>query len=251
MTENATTVVAIPPAGGFASFFSPLAGHLESSVRLVGVDLPGHGLRRGEPLLQDIVAMARDILTRIRPRLAGAYALLGHSMGALIAYELVGAIAAQQLPLPRHLFVSACAAPKHIRLRPGVAELPDEAFWAYVAGLGGMPNRFFDNPKIMALFEPIFRADFRAVAAYRPRPVSPLPLPFTVLGGREDGIAPKALAAWQDHTTRPLVMRTFSGGHFYLLDHLPQVATVLTAGCASRTRPGAEVGSPRRERSRK
>jgi len=226
------TLVAIPHAGGWGTFFTPLADHLPADVRLLEVDLSGHGRRRHEPLLGSIEAMARDLLRLLRPQLLRPYALLGHSMGALVAYQLLGGILAQHLPLPRRLFVSSCPAPDRNRLSTAIALLPAEAFWQRVAHFDGLPPRLFDHPRLMALFEPIFRADFRAVANYRPCvPAELPPIPIQVLYGREDPIAPEALAAWQAWTSLPVTLHPFPGGHFYLTEQLSQVATLLAAPC--------------------
>ena len=84
----------------------------------------------------------------------------------------------------------------------------------------------------MTLFEPIFRADFRAVASYHPCVPAELPsIPVRVLYGREDPIAPEALAAWQAWTSLPVTLHSFPGGHFYLTEQLPQAATLLAAEC--------------------
>ena len=225
-------LVAIPHAGGWGTFFTPLAEHLPVAVHLLEVDLPGHGRRRHEPLCGSIEAMARDLLRLIRPRLLRPYALLGHSMGALVAYQLLRGIMAQHLPLPRRIFVSSCPAPNRNRLSAAVALLPAEEFWQRVAHFDGLPPRLFDHPRLMALFEPIFRADFRAVASYRPCvPAELPPIPIRVLYGREDPIAPEALAAWQAWTSQPVTLHPFPGGHFYLTEQLSQVATLLTAQC--------------------
>lgn len=232
--QKGMTLVAIPHAGGFGAFFAPLEEHLPETVRLLRVDLSGHGRRRHAPLLSSIETMARDVLTMIRPHLLRPYALFGHSMGALVAHQLLDCIAKKKLPPPRRLFVSSCPAPDRNRLSPGVARLPIEAFWAHVARFDGLPRRFFDHPHLMALFEPIFRADFRAVANYHPSPPEVLPeIPITVLHGQTDPISPEALAAWQAWTTGPITFRQFPGGHFYLIDQMPELAAFLAAQCLS------------------
>ncbi len=230
--RKGVTLVAIPHAGGWGTFFSPLADHLPADVRLLEVDLSGHGRRRHAPLLGSIEAMARDLLRLLRPQLLRPYALLGHSMGALVAYQLLRGIMAQHLPLPRRIFVSSCPAPNRNRLSAAVAQLPAEEFWQRVAHFDGLPPRLFDHPRLMALFEPIFRADFRAVASFRPCvPAELPPIPIRVLYGREDPIASEALAAWQAWTSQSVTLHPFPGGHFYLIGQLSQVATLLAAQC--------------------
>jgi surfactin synthase thioesterase subunit len=149
-----------------------------------------------------------------------------------VAHQLLRRIGEENLPPPRRFFVSSCPAPGRSSLSPGVALLPTEAFWQQVARFDGLPRRFFDHPDLVALFEPIFQADFRAVAAYQPaRPAALSDVPITVLCGREDSIAPDALAAWQAWTTAPLEIRQFPGGHFYLTEQMSQLAAFLAVRC--------------------
>lgn len=221
----------VPHAGGTSNAFAPLAERLEGLVTVRGVDLPGHGRRMREPLPGSIEAMAQDILASIRDVLDRPYALFGHSMGALAAHHLILLLREAGLPLPGRFFVSGCAAPGLSRLSPEVAYLPTEAFWRQVARYDGLPEGFLDYPELRDVFEPILRADFQAVATYRPPRAEAPAMPITVLCGREDAIAPQELAAWQTVTSLPLEMRFFPGGHFYLLEQVAQVAAFLGERC--------------------
>jgi surfactin synthase thioesterase subunit len=232
MTGTTTTLVVLAHAGGSIGTLLPLAEPLGNRLRFHGAELPGHGRRIYEPLLPSIEAMADTVLDEIRPLVARPYALFGHSMGALVAHRLALAAHAENLPLPRRLFVSGCAAPGIGCLSPRVAELDGEDFWRHVAQYDGLPKDFLASAELKAVFEPILRADFRAVADYRPPLAPALPVPVTVMAGQQDAVSQNELEAWQATTTEPLEVCTFPGGHFYLLDHITPLADLVRTRCA-------------------
>lgn len=232
MTGTTTTLVVLAHAGGSVGALLPLAEHLGDKVRFHGAELPGHGRRIYEPLLPSIEAMADAVLAEIRPLVTRPYALFGHSMGALVAHRLALAARGENLPLPQRLFVSGCAAPGIGRLSPRVAELEGEDFWRYVARYDGLPKDFLASVELKTVFEPILRADFRAVAEYRPPRVPALAVPVTVMAGQQDTVSRSELAAWQATTTEPLEVSSFPGGHFYLLDHITPLADLIRTRCA-------------------
>ena len=145
------------------------------------------------------------------------YALFGHSLGAVVAYEVARTLAAQDRPVPGRLFVSGHAAPSLPRRLPAIHGLPDEPFMEEVHRRhGGLPPEALDDPDIRATLVSSLRADYAIVETYYPKPRPPLREPISVFAGTEEPFNDGDLDAWQDHTTMPLVVRRFPGGHFYL-----------------------------------
>ncbi len=229
MNAPGITLFALPHAGGMANGYLPLGRHLRSDILLDALDLPGHGRRLGQPLLRSIPALAAGLLDELAPRLSAPYAILGHSMGALVGLEMCRAAALAGLPLPRRLIVSGCAAPGHSGLPPDLPDRPAPRFWEAIRQFGGLPDEVLAEPEILELFEPVLRADLQAVADYRPAGLGPLPLAISVLAGRDDRLTQGRLAAWQDETGLPVDWRSFDGGHFYLFQHLAAVAALVNA----------------------
>ncbi|MGE4552865.1 MAG: thioesterase II family protein [Desulfovibrionaceae bacterium] len=228
----ALTLVALPFAGGGAAGLAPLVRRLEGAVRVLALDPPGHGPRIREPLLDRIEALAADALVRARAAAqAGPWALFGHSMGGLVAHRLAVLARREGLPGPVRLFLAACSAPGRARLPAALLEPDSAAFWRAVDRYDGLPKGFLAYPELMTVFEPILRADFRAVAAYRPADLPVLDLPFSLLTGRDDPLGAADLEGWQALTTRPLDRRAFPGGHFFPLREAEAVARCLLDDC--------------------
>jgi surfactin synthase thioesterase subunit len=219
----------LPHAGAGASAYRDWPARLTPDVEVVPVRLPGRETRRREPLARSVTELVADVVPQLlavdRP-----VALFGHSMGALLAYELTHTLCVAGRP-PVHLFVSGQQA-AHRRV-PGddVHTLADDDLADHVAELSGTPRAVLDHPGMIDYLLPILRADFAVCETYEHTPRPPLDVPITALGGSDDEIfAGGGLTAWRELTTAATTLRQFSGGHFYLHDHLDDViATVHTA----------------------
>ena len=215
------TLFGLPFAGGNAYSYRPLAEHMSAEIDFVPLELPGRGRRAGEPLLEDIAALAADAQAQIGPQLDAPYALYGHSMGANLAYLLAHRIEQLDLPRPLHLFVSGCAGPS-IPPEPEHQQrhlLPREAFVRMLRELGGCPPEILANDDLMEFFEPIIRADFAANARFKPSAGPPLEIPITALSGAADEISLGAVEAWAEETRGPFSMHAFPGDHFFIFAH--------------------------------
>ena len=77
-------------AGGFAQAYRLAFKGLAGSFELIGLDLPGHGTRLGEPLLDNLRDMVADLGPRLEDELKARpgrpYAIFGHSLGGLLGY---------------------------------------------------------------------------------------------------------------------------------------------------------------------
>ena len=81
------SVVCFPHAGGASSTFRTWHRHA-SSVSVAAVALPGRESRLGERPATEMGHLIPLLAEAIRPVTAVPYALFGHSMGALLAFEL-------------------------------------------------------------------------------------------------------------------------------------------------------------------
>lgn len=207
-----------PFAGGNGAVFMPWAARLPADVELNAVQLPGRGARISETPLNNIQHMARACADAMAPLLDRPFVFFGHSMGAMLAYELTRELRRRGLPLPQQLMVSACRAP-HCELgREPLHNLPKPQFIDAVANLKGTPEAAIANPELMDLLEPVLRADFTAAESWVYTPEPALALPIAAFGGTQDHwVARTVLSAWREHTTAGFWQQNFAGDHFYIL----------------------------------
>lgn len=226
--EAPVRLVCLPHAGGSAALYAPYARALAPVADVLAIQYPGRQDRRAEPgvtrleLLADLVTDALGAWTD-RPLV-----VFGHSMGALLGYEVTARLEAAGTP-PRALVASGRRAPSRYR-EESVHLRTDEGVVRELRHLGGVDPAFLDEPELRAMILPAVRSDYEAIETYRHPPRAPLRTPLAVLTGDSDPqVTTEEAAAWAAHTTGDFTLRTFPGGHFYLNEHTPQVLSLLRA----------------------
>jgi surfactin synthase thioesterase subunit len=205
---------ALPFAGGGGASFHGLARHLGAAVDLVPLVAPGRERRLAEPPLRSMEALVDGLERALAPELDLPYALYGHSLGALVAFELARRLTARDAP-PVHLFAVACRAPHVASRRAPLHALPDQRFVAELEHLGGLPPALLAQPDLLALFLPALRADFEVYETYRHAPGATLGCPLTaVAAGRDEAVARDDVAAWRDATSGAFTLVDLDGDHF-------------------------------------
>ncbi len=208
-----------PYAGGSASLFAPWADDLPDEIEVFPVQLPGRERRLREPLLTRMDALLAALLPAIHPYLDLPYALFGHSMGAVIAFELARQRA---LPGPVHLFASARRAPQVPARKSAIHALPDAGFVAELRRFNSIPEAVLQNADLRQIFLPILRADFALYETYAYLAGPPLDCSISAFGGCEDVNVTRAdLEGWREQTRAGFVLRMFAGDHFFLRDARP------------------------------
>lgn len=219
-TRPALRLFVLHHAGGSHVLYRHWAAGLPDTWDVRLLDAPGHGLLLDLPRIDDAGRLADFLLRGIESQLDCPYALFGHSMGALVAYEITRRAMERGLPPPVWVGVSARAAPRPAEPRSGYHELPDAELRTRLKLLGGTPGAVFDDPALWALFAPVIRADLRLVDGWRPDPGAPaLPVALSAYaGGRDHFASPERMAGWAGYAERFLGLRVFDGGHFYFQD---------------------------------
>lgn len=206
-----------PYAGGGASVFRAWQGHAPPEIQLCPVHLPGRGNRFTEPPRTRVEALVEQLAGEMTPYLDVPFAFFGHSMGALVGFELARHLRDLGQPLPEHLLVSGRRAPQYPRDKRPLHDLPEAEFQEELRGLNGTPDEILQHPELMELFAPILRADFELCETYDFREGEPLDCPVSAFGGLEDpDVSRDHLGGWRDHTRGPFRLRMFPGGHFFL-----------------------------------
>lgn len=206
-----------PYAGGGPRTYAKWAESLPSTAEVGLVQFPGRAGRFNEPPITRLSDLIEALGHGLRPNLDKPFAFFGHSLGALLCFELARYIRREFGLLPMHLFVSARGAPQTDPLVPPIHALPEPAFLEEIRRLNGTPEEVFETPELLEMIVPILRADFALNETYSYSPEPPLDCPITVLGGSLDTSTNyDCLAAWQDQTTSTFSMRLLPGDHFFI-----------------------------------
>jgi medium-chain acyl-[acyl-carrier-protein] hydrolase len=218
-----------PYAGGNSSLFHDWNQHLPGSVEICTAQLPGRGVRTREPAFTALRPLIETLGPAIFPLLREPFAFFGHSMGALIAFELSLYLRRQYGLTPSHLFVSGRRAPQLLKREPVLYNLPHEELISELRRLDGTPLEALDHPELMELMMPLLRADFALVDTYEYRPEPPLECGITAYGGSQDQeVSREELEAWRPQTISEFQLRILPGGHFFIQEPEELLASLYT-----------------------
>ena len=206
-----------PYAGGNASVYRTWHCEMPENTEVCALQLPGRGSRVGEPPLAHVPTLVSAVGAGILPLLDRPFAFFGHSLGALLSFELSRWLRRYQGVLPKHLFVSGCRAPNVRGRQLGTTDLNDEQFVGLLDDLRGTPREVLENRELLELLLPALRADFQLGETYAYRDDAPLPFSITAFGGVDDeDTAGDRLAAWRRHTTGRFLAHVLPGDHFFI-----------------------------------
>ncbi|RCG28782.1 thioesterase [Streptomyces diacarni] len=230
-------LVCFPHAGGSATFYLPVSRMLSPSIEVVPVQYPGRQERRGEPCVSDIGELADRVVEELLSLNTKPLALFGHSMGAVVAYEVARRLESKEIK-PLRLFVSGRRAPS--RTRGGrVRQRDDNGLIDELKKLSGTDSQILDDPDMLRMILPAVRSDYKAVESYRHTPGPRLDCPVVALTGDDDPqVTLDEATAWSEHTVGGFALKVYEGGHFYLNSHTAAVLEVISAGIAEPSMTG-------------
>ena len=219
----------LPYAGGGASIFRHWGRQLPWEVEVCPLFLPGREHRLREPACTRLTPLIETLTGALQPALDVPFVIFGHSMGALIGFELARSLRRNGLPMPALLCVAAFRAPHLPARRAPAYNLPDAELIDLLRRLGGTPQAVLQHAELMQVVLPVLRADFELCETYRYQAESPLECPIAVFGGEQDTqINVQELQAWQVHTRLPLRLSMFPGDHFFLHSQQDLLLQMLT-----------------------
>lgn len=225
-SQSTTRLICLPYAGGSSQVFAPWQAALQGQIELVTPELPGRGRRMMDAPFSRLSELVDWLMIELNDRLAGDFSLWGHSMGALLAYELTRAIARRGGRAPRHLFVTGALPPRYPRHAELYHRLDDDALIAKLASMNGTPAEILADRELMSILLPAIRADFSVCETYAWNPLGgALHVPITAIGGdRDPDIAVEKLHGWRGCSDGPTRVLSLSGDHFFLRDHVDAIA---------------------------
>ncbi|SES47876.1 Surfactin synthase thioesterase subunit [Streptomyces sp. yr375] len=220
MLSHPFPLVCLPFAGSGAGFYRAWTEVSGQDIKVLPVQLPG----REELFLDEPFTDAIDAAGQLAPRIAEItaempdFGLFGHSLGAVLCYEIARELLRLGHPGPTHLYVSGSPGPWNGRDSRATG-LNDDEFVERVQEFAGYRHAAFDNPDLRELLLPVLRADVAMHENYKPSSNEPLAVPVTSLRGEDDALVSREHAQqWHETTRAEFRYVELPGGHMYLAD---------------------------------
>ncbi len=223
-------LICLPFAGGSASTYKGWTQLFSSAVEVCPIQPPGREARYNEAPIRSVTEMVPALATELAPLLDLPFAIYGHSLGAILAFELAHELKSRGLRQPEIIFAASHQAPQIPHGMP-VSELGDRELIAHVDRMNPLV-KLAENPQLLRLVLTVLRADLAMCDfyAYTPRPA--LDCAFTVFAGKDDGFSAQELDSWQELTTVPFQLRMLPGGHFFLVTAAKELLGIISSQLA-------------------
>lgn len=206
-----------PYAGGNAAVFGGWSQGLPDFAEVYAIELPGRGYRVAERPMTTMSSLTDEVTRALLPHLDKPFVFFGHSMGALLSFEVTRQLRRLHGPRPCWLFVSGCRAPQTPRSGRSIHALPEPEFLEELSRLKGSPSEVLMNRELMAVLLPGLRADFQAYETYEYLKDDPLCCPIHAVGGTADAEVMEAdLEGWRSQTDSLFTRGMVAGDHFFL-----------------------------------
>jgi surfactin synthase thioesterase subunit len=225
--DASTRLVCLPHAGGSASFYLPVARALSPGIDVIAAQYPGRQDRRSEPCLPSVADLADALVDALIPWCDRPVALFGHSLGAIVGFEVARRLESHEDVELLRLFASGRRAPLTVRDEL-VHQRDDDGVLAELKALNGTDASVLGDEEIMRMALPAIRSDYRAAELYRHDGGAPVRCPITVLVGDDDPrTSLEEARCWGRVTAAGIDQHVFTGGHFYLIDHAAEVLEII------------------------
>ena len=229
--QAAMRLFCFPYAGGGASIYRDWSNRLPNHVEVCPIQLPGRENRLLETPLDNLILLGKLLLPILRPWLDRPFIFFGHSMGALIAYELCRQLQFHSLEQPKHLIVSA-RYPAHWPNREAfIHHLADQELLRTIEKrYNAIPKEIWQDNELLKLVASTLRADFKLIEQYQPPITAKLTIPITAFGGLTDSLTNhNNLSAWQELTESSFKLHMFEGQHFFIQSKKKEVLETLAS----------------------
>jgi surfactin synthase thioesterase subunit len=230
-----TRLFFFPYAGGGPAVFSKWLNKLPEHMDGYIAHYPGRGSRYQEAPIKNLTILVERLYQAVQSLLDKPFAFFGHSMGGLVAFELIRQLRRQNRPQPQILFISACGAPHLADPFLPTYNLSDAEFIRVLQELNGIPSEIQSHSEIINLFLPALRADFEANETYHYiSDESLLNLPIIAFGGQDDPrVSRERLEGWASLTSAGFKSQYFPGDHFFINTSPESVIASITVELAS------------------
>lgn len=231
-----TKLFCIPYSGGSATSFLRWGKFFPDNIKLCPVELAGRGTRFCEPLYNKLCDAVYDVTATIiqQTERIGDYAIYGHSMGCLIAFETYYKLKEKGCRLPTHMFFSGREAPQTIEKKTDYYKLPDDKFLEVVCKYGNNTEDILKDKEMFDLFTKILRADFKITETYKHViKKDKISCDITVINGSADqSVAEYDMNDWKFYAGKRCDIKSVAGDHFFLLENSESVCNIINSALA-------------------
>ncbi|PYG85689.1 surfactin synthase thioesterase subunit [Ruminiclostridium sufflavum DSM 19573] len=225
-------LLCFPHAGGSAATYNRWKKYLDSSIEVVPVELAGRGSRMKDCFYDSMPEAIDDVCSIISPLIKNCdYAVYGHSMGTIIAFELCHRLMEEGRREPLHLFVSGRYPPNIKRDEKYLSRLPDREFLDEIFSLGGTSKEIFKSRELLDIFIPILRADYRMIEKYKYTSYNKkFNFGITAFNGRADAVVSyDEITEWRQHTAARHPVYEFDGDHFFINEKTEEITEIINS----------------------
>jgi medium-chain acyl-[acyl-carrier-protein] hydrolase len=219
-----------PFAGGGTAAYFPWSKLLPPEVALCSIRLPARESRMREKPYTQMAPLVQDLANVLAPYLDRPFAFFGHSLGALIAFEMARYLRREKMAQPLHLFASGHRAPQLPDPDSPLYLLPDDEFVREMSRrYNGVPKEILQSSELLNLFLPVMRADATVLDTYVYSDEPPLAFPISAYSGdRDHSVRQNEMEGWHLQTQGPFQFTMFAGDHFFVRSNQAQVVQTLS-----------------------
>lgn len=224
-------LLCLPYSGSSANIYLKWRSLFDEPIEVIPVEYPGRGKRFAEDIADNMAQLVDSLYSSIKNEVGMSdYAVFGHSLGGLAAYELVRKLIDEGHQAPMHLFVSGCNAP-HIKDRDELLyKKSDEEFFEHILSLGGMDQEVLSNQELLDIFLPIIKADYKIYETYVTKPELAIPLTVDITaftGDFDHMVTYENIKEWERYTQGIVTVDIFNGGHFFIHNHTEKLISTI------------------------
>jgi medium-chain acyl-[acyl-carrier-protein] hydrolase len=225
------TLFCFPYAGGSSSLYENWSVQLPKAIRVVPMEYPGRGIKGKIAPIKDFQNLLSHLEAEILSEISGPFAFFGHSLGAIVAFELAHLLQSKHDFQPITLFLSGSPAPDKITSFSFVDEMGDEDFIQILESLNGTPKKLTEMAEFKEVFLPVLRADFSVLNNYRPIRKR-IKCPLKILAGKQDTkVNIEELSKWSFWTESNMSVSQFEGDHFFIRQPNQVLNTIAESLC--------------------
>ncbi|WP_017416375.1 thioesterase II family protein [Clostridium tunisiense] len=219
----------LPYAGGSEAIFYKWKDFLDPKIEFCPIELKGRGKRIGDGAYENIEEAVEDVFNNMKEKITDSeYAIFGHSLGSLLAFELYYKISEKGMRRPKHIFFSGCKDPSCESVEEKVHNLPNEVFIDRIIQLDGTPEELKRHKEILAMFVPMLRSDFKICETYKyTEKKEKIKCDISLLNGIKDPNAPKDGSSWEKYSCREIKSYIFQGNHFFINNSMERITEIV------------------------